>query len=234
MDVKISASLMCANLLALGDSVGALEEAGVDWLHFDIMDGMFVPNFALGPLEMRALRSHTRLPFDVHLMINQPERYLELFADAGANVLTIHAEACRSPLRTLQAIRTLGMKPGLALSPTTSADSLRWMLPYIDLVLVMTVEPGFAGQAFIPSMVVKVNEIRQMIELTGRNIEIQVDGNINSNTIPTLTEAGATVLVGGSSGLFNGKNTQRQAVEEMRRLAAPSSLLSIEAENLEE
>src|SRR4030067_1209726 len=156
MEAKISASLMCAGLSNLTAPVHELEACGVNWLHFDVMDGSYVPSFALGPLEMRAIRSFTTLPFDVHLMIEQPERHIEHFAEAGANYLTIHPDSTRSPLRTLQAIRRLGSRAGLALRPTDPLDALRWALPYLDMVLVMTVEPGFAGQAFVAGMARKV------------------------------------------------------------------------------
>jgi len=222
MEAKISASLMCADLSNLTATVHELEACGVNWLHFDVMDGSYVPSFALGPLEMRAIRSFTTLPFDVHLMIEQPERHIEHFAEAGANYLTIHPDSTRSPLRTLQAIRRLGSRAGLALRPTDPLDALRWALPYLDMVLVMTVEPGFAGQAFVAGMDRKVAAVSELIAPTDYQIEIQVDGNINKKTIPALVSGGATVLVGGSSGLFRGDIPLAQAVEEMREAAKHS------------
>lgn len=219
MDIKISASLMCADLSYLKSAVHKLEDCGVEWLHFDVMDGSYVPNFALGPLEMQAIRSVTSLPFDVHLMINQPERHVEMFAEAGANYLTIHPDATKSPLRTLQAIRSLGLRAGLALRPTDSLDYLRWTLPYVDMVLVMTVEPGFAGQAYVTGMDKKVAEVSELIASSDYQIEIEVDGNINKKTIPALVSAGATVLVGGSSGLFRKDISLPKAVAEMQEAA---------------
>ena len=222
MEVKISASLMCADLSNLAASVRELKACGVDWLHFDIMDGSYVPSFALGPLEIQAIRSMTSLPFDVHLMIEQPEKHIERFAEAGANFLTIHLDSTRSPLRTLQAIRRLGLRAGLAFRPVDSIDALRWVLPYLDLVLVMTVEPGFAGQDIVIGIDRKVAEVSKLIASTNYQVEIQVDGNINVNTIPTLVDNGATVLVGGSSGLFRKDVPLAQAIKEMRDAAKQS------------
>lgn len=211
--------MMCADLSNLAAIVCELEECGVDWLHFDVMDGSYVPGFALGPLEMRAIRKVTTLPFDVHLMIEQPERHIQLFVEAGADYLTIHPDATRSPLRTLQAIRRMGLRAGLALRPTDPLDTLRWALPYVDMVLVMTVEPGFAGQEFVAGMDQKVAEVSKVITSTDYRIEIQVDGNINKKTIPALVDNGATVLVGGSSGLFQGNVSFALAIAEMREAA---------------
>ncbi len=222
LDVKITASLMCDDLGNLEQVVHELEECGVDWLHFDVMDGSYVPNFALGPLEMRSLRKMTSLPFDVHLMVEHPERHLDLFAQAGADWLTIHVESTQAPLRSLSAIRERGMKAGIALNPATPVSMIEWLLPYLDLITLMTVEPGYAGQAWFPSMADKVKEVRRLISIAGLPVEIEVDGNINPSTIPVLVRAGATVLVGGSSGLFQANKPLRTSLAEMRQTVANS------------
>ena len=218
--IKISASMMCANLGNLQQVVNELEEAGIDLLHFDVMDGNYVPNFALGPLEMRALRKFTTLPFDVHLMVDHPEKHLDLFAAAGADWLSIHIETTRAPLRVLRGIRDRGMKAGIVLNPATPVTFLDWLMPYVDLVVLMTVEPGYAGQAWIPEMAKKVSEVHKMVSNTGLPIEIEVDGNINPKTIPCLVEAGATMLVGGSSGLFLSDKPLRLSLAGMHQAIA--------------
>jgi len=199
---KISASIMCADLLHLADQVRALEEGGVDYLHFDVMDGHFVPNFTFGSDIMKAVGKISRLPKDVHLMIENPELYIEMFAESGGDILVVHAEACTHLHRTLNQIREKGAQPGVALNPATPLQSIEYVLEDVDMVLIMTVNPGFAGQKFIPIMVKKVEELSKMIEERGLDIDIQVDGNINEKTIKLLRAVGANVFVGGSSSIF--------------------------------
>lgn len=177
----------------------AIEAAGADWVHVDVMDGRFVPNITIGPLVVEAVRKVTKLPVDVHLMIVEPEKYVEGFANAGADVITVHAEASPHLHRTLQAIRALGKKAGVSLNPHTSEDCLRYVLDQLDLILVMSVNPGFGGQAFIPSALPKLRAIRAMIDASGHDIALEVDGGVKVGTARQVAEAGADVLVAGSA-----------------------------------
>ena len=199
---KISASIMCADLLYLAEQVQALEEGGADYLHFDVMDGHFVPNFTFGADIMKAVRKVSQLPQDVHFMIEKPELYIKMFAEAGGDILVVHAEACTHLHRTLNQIREQGAQPAVALNPATPLQSIEYVLEEVDMVLIMTVNPGFAGQQFIPAMVKKVERLAKMIEERGLDIDIQVDGNINERTIKLLRAVGANVFVGGSSSIF--------------------------------
>ncbi len=200
--VLIAPSILSADFARLGDEVQALERAGADWAHVDVMDGRFVPNMTIGPLVVKALRGVTKLPLDVHLMIVEPERYVADFAEAGADIITVHAEACTHLHRVLQQIRGLGKKAGVSLNPHTSEDVLRYVLDLTDLVLVMSVNPGFGGQAFIPSALPKIKNIRSMIEASGRQIHLEVDGGVKPGIARQVIEAGADVLVAGSA-VFN-------------------------------
>jgi ribulose-phosphate 3-epimerase len=203
--VLISPSILSADFARLGDEVQALERAGADWAHVDVMDGRFVPNMTIGPLVVKALRRATTLPLDVHLMIVEPERYVEDFAAAGADIITVHAEACPHLHRVLQQIRGLGKKAGVSLNPHTPEDVLRYVLELTDLVLVMSVNPGFGGQDFIPAVLPKVSRIREMIRASGRNIHVEVDGGVKPGTARQVVEAGADVLVAGSA-VFGAKS----------------------------
>ena len=193
--LKIAPSLLSADFARLGEEVKKVEAAGAHWLHFDIMDGHFVPNLTMGPLIVRALRKHSSLFFDVHLMIEKPERYFEAFAQAGADLLTVSAEACTHLHRVLQQIRALGVKAGVALNPATPLSVLEYVLDELDLVLIMSVNPGFGGQEFIPAVLPKIRQLKKIVG--DKAIEIQVDGGINAQTAPLVKEAGATVLVAG-------------------------------------
>lgn len=204
-DVKISASLDCANYLALLEDVRKLERAGVDMLHIDIMDGVFVPNFALGTNLLRKLRPVTRLPFDVHLMVVYPEAHFSLFAQLGADWITFHAEGNSRLHHLALAVKRLGKKVGIALNPATDPGFLRYLLPYVDLVLCMTVDPGFVGQKFIPEVVAKIRKVREIACELGVEVDIAVDGGISEETVPPLKEAGANVFVAGTSSIFSGK-----------------------------
>jgi ribulose-phosphate 3-epimerase len=197
--IKFAPSLLAADFLQIGAEIDRAADAGADWLHFDVMDGMFVPNISFGPCILEAASRSGRLPLDVHLMITQPERYIEDFARAGARVITVHAEATGHLNRTLQQIRECGCKAGVSLNPATPPDCLRYLLDEIDLVLVMTVNPGFGGQKLIPSAVRKIGEIRQMLDDAGITAEIEVDGGVNLETAPEIVRQGATVLVAGSA-----------------------------------
>ncbi|MGH6821680.1 MAG: ribulose-phosphate 3-epimerase [Methylocella sp.] len=199
----ISPSILSADFSRLGDEVRAIDAGGADWIHIDVMDGHFVPNISYGATVMQSVRSATKKPFDVHLMIERPELYLESFARAGANGITVHAEAGPHLDRLLQAIRGLGKRAGVALNPATPASAIAHVLDRLDLVLVMTVNPGFAGQDFIPAMTAKISEVRDMIR--GRNIDIEVDGGITAETASSAVRAGANVLVAGSA-VFKGKD----------------------------
>ena len=198
-NVKIAPSILSADFAALGAEVRAIEEGGADWVHVDVMDGRFVPNITIGPLVVKALRKVTRLPLDVHLMIVEPERYVDEFAQAGADVISVHVEASPHLQRTLRRIRELGKKAGVVLNPHTPEDSLRYVLDDLDLILVMSVNPGFGGQAFLPQVLPKVSALRRMIDASGRAIDLEIDGGINAETAPLAIEAGARVLVAGSA-----------------------------------
>jgi ribulose-phosphate 3-epimerase len=197
--VRIAPSILSADLGRLADEVRAAEAAGADWIHVDVMDGRFVPNLTFGPGIVRAVRAATRLPVDVHLMIVEPERHLAAFAEAGADGLSVQVEACTHLQRTLHAIRELGKRAGAVLNPHTSEESLRWVLPDLDLVLVMTVNPGFGGQAFLPSMLPKIRKVRELIDQGGHAIDLEVDGGIDAETAHAVVEAGARVLVAGNA-----------------------------------
>ncbi len=194
--IKIAPSILSADFAALGEEIARVEAAGADLLHVDVMDGHFVPNLTIGPPVVEAVRKRTRLPLDVHLMIEAPERYLSAFKSAGADLLTVHAEACPHLHRTLQQIRDLGAKAGVALNPSTSPAALEYVLDALDLVLVMSVNPGFGGQAFIPTTYAKVREVRTL--LGSRPVEVSVDGGVKLEHAAPLVAHGATVLVAGS------------------------------------
>lgn len=214
--IKISASMMCADFYCLEDVLFELKQAKVDALHFDIMDGHFVPNIALGPDIVRSLRRKSDLPFDIHLMVQNPDDYLDIFDEVGGNVITFHIEACVHPFRTIKRIRAHGLKVGVAINPATPLSAVEYIFDQVDLVLVMTVDPGFAGQDFIPSMVYKVRALRDIIFQRKLKVEIEVDGHIDKNTIPSLAKAGANIFVGGSSGLFILGRSISEAVKVMR------------------
>ena len=195
----IMPSILSADFLNLGDAIAECVAAGVDWFHLDIMDGHFVPNIALGPSFVEACRRATDLPLDVHLMIENPDRYLEVFTSAGANSISVHYEVCSEVRNTLSTIRTMGLNAGIAISPGTAVDEIKDVLDLVDLVLVMTVQPGFAGQSFIETSPEKVRRIRSIIDAAGLDTHVQVDGGINSKTAPACAEAGADYFVAASA-----------------------------------
>jgi ribulose-phosphate 3-epimerase len=216
MTYKLAPSILTADFARLGEQIQEAEAAGVDWFHLDVMDGHFVPNLSFGPLLVRAVRSVTGLPLDVHLMIEQPERYLADFAQAGADRLTVHVETCPHLHRTIEQIKQIGLKAGVTLNPATPLSSLEEILPEVDLVLVMSVNPGFGGQKYIPASTAKIARLRAMLDTIGSQAELEVDGGINADTIAEVVEAGATVLVIGSA-IFN---QQAPIAENVRRLRA--------------
>lgn len=213
--VKIAASILAADFARLGEQVQEAEAAGADWIHVDVMDGNFVPNITIGPPVVRALRRVTSLPLDVHLMIVAPDRYLDGFADAGADRLTVHVETCDHMHRTIQHIKELGIKAGVTLNPGTSLSSLEAILPDVDLVLVMSVNPGFGGQKYIPHSTTRIAQLRAMLDEIGSRAELEVDGGINPSTVATVVEAGATVLVAGSA-IFNDQGSVHDNIQSLR------------------
>ena len=216
----ISPSILAADFARLGDEVRAIDEGGADWIHIDVMDGHFVPNISFGLPVVEGVRPVTKKPFDVHLMISPVDRYLEAFAKAGADVITVHAEATSHLDRSLQAIRSLGKKAGVSLNPATPASVLKHVLDRLDLVLVMTVNPGFGGQSFIPAMLEKIAEVRDMVR--GRNIDIEVDGGVTRANAADVARAGANVLVAGSA-VFKAKDY----AEEIRAIRTAATSIAV-------
>jgi len=197
--IKIAPSILAADFSRLGEEIARLEAAGADIIHLDIMDGHFVPNITIGPPVIKALRPITKLPFDVHLMIDNPDCYIDDFIDAGADILTVHVEACPHLHRTIQRINQRGIKAAVALNPTTSLSTIEWILMDLDMVLIMTVNPGFGGQSFIEPMIQKVKELRKLADAAGKDLNIEVDGGIGPDNIGLITDAGANIIVAGSA-----------------------------------
>lgn len=191
----ISASIISANYLNLEKELQHVEAAGVDWLHIDVMDGQFVPNITIGPMFLPFCKKATKMPLDVHLMISQPERHIKNFIEAGANYISIHVENNPNVMRTVQEIKELGCKAGIVLNPATPPEAITYLLPFVDLVLVMTVNPGYSGQEFIPEMIEKIKTIRKNIDSTNINVLLQVDGGVNKDTVKSVVDAGADVIV---------------------------------------
>jgi ribulose-phosphate 3-epimerase len=217
--VKIEASLACANFQNLKEDILALAEGGIDYLHIDIMDGRFVPNFALDFKIMETVRQLTTIPLDCHLMVGEPERYVERAAASGAAYITIHFEATRHVQRVLQQIRDSGAKSSIALNPATPIANLDYILDDLDMITIMTVNPGFAGQKLIPAMLAKIKDVSALLDATDhRFIDIQVDGNVSFQHIPAMVAAGATMLVGGSSSIFQRDHSINEAIAAMRDL----------------
>ncbi|GKS56771.1 ribulose-phosphate 3-epimerase [Nitrospira sp.] len=215
--VKIAPSILSADFARLADEVGKVEQAGADWIHVDIMDGHFVPNLTVGPPIVEALRKVTRLPLDLHLMMTNPDSYINEFAHAGADYLTVHVEACPHLHRTVQAIKEHGVKAGVTLNPATSTSTLEEIVAETDLILVMSVSPGFGGQRFIPSILNKISRVRALIDSHGGGALLEVDGGVKIDNVGSIVEAGADVLVAGSA-IFSSPN-YAETITAMRESA---------------
>jgi ribulose-phosphate 3-epimerase len=216
--IKIAPSILSADFSRLGEEIKEAEAGGADWIHVDVMDGHFVPNLTIGPIVLAAIRPLTRLPIDVHLMIENPDAYIPAFAKAGADYILVHAEACVHLHRTLSFIREQGVKAGVVLNPATPLSAIEFILPQVDLVLIMTVNPGFGGQEFIPEMIAKIKQLKVMLNERGLSgVHIEVDGGINEDTAFLVTRAGADVLVAGQA-VF-GQQDRGKAIARIRSAA---------------
>ncbi|WP_129727054.1 ribulose-phosphate 3-epimerase [Ectobacillus funiculus] len=212
--IKIAPSILSADFARLGEEIKDVEKGGADYIHVDVMDGHFVPNITIGPLIVEAIRPITSLTLDVHLMIEQPDRYIPEFAKAGADIITVHVEACPHLHRTIQLIRSFGIKAGVVLNPHTPVSTIQHVLEDIDMVLLMTVNPGFGGQSFIHAVLPKIQEVSRMVRERGLQVDIEVDGGVNAETARLCVEAGANVLVAGSA-IYNEKD-RAQAIRVIR------------------
>jgi len=212
---KLAPSILSADFTRLGDEIKAVEEAGADYIHIDVMDGHFVPNITIGPLVVEAIKSVTNLPLDVHLMISNPDKYIKDFIQAGSNLLSVHAETCPHLQRTINHIREMGVKPAAVLNPSTSLSTLEYILEEVDMVLLMTVNPGFGGQKFIPSMITKIKKLRKLIDEQHLSVELEIDGGINLDNISKVAQAGADVIVAGSA-VFKSADC-KETVRQMKK-----------------
>ncbi|MCI5049815.1 MAG: ribulose-phosphate 3-epimerase [Rickettsiales bacterium] len=214
--MRIAPSILSADFARLGEEVRAIDEAGADYIHVDVMDGHFVPNLTIGPAVVKAIRSYTDKPLDVHLMIEPVDPMIDAFADAGADIITLHIEAGPHAHRSLQAIKAHGIKAGISVCPATPASSIEYLIDMVDLILVMSVNPGFGGQAFIPSQLPKIEALRQMIDASGRTIDLEVDGGINPETAKQVIEAGADVLVAGTAVFKDGPDHYAEHIATLK------------------
>jgi ribulose-phosphate 3-epimerase len=220
--IKLAPSILSADFARLGEQIQAAEAGGADWIHVDVMDGHFVPNISIGPLVVAAIRPITRLTLDVHLMISNPDRYLADFAGAGADRITVQVETCPHLHRTIEAIKELGLKAGVTLNPATALTTLEEILPEVDLALIMSVNPGFGGQSYIPASTAKIRRLRRMLDAINSPAELEVDGGVKAANAAEIVAAGATVLVAGSA-IFNREMSVGASIAQLRRSIAASA-----------